>query len=268
MKTFAAAAIVMLAAAQAAPPQPRRPVPVAASTLASHPDSYYGQVVSITAPIDRPLSPTAFVIDQAPATSTPQEIVVIAPTLIAPVETNAYVTIVGEAIRFDAAEIARRAKDYTLDLAPDMIARFEGRPAVLATAVVTTTMADLAKRPPPPLTPEEEAFDELMKRIGPAFTGLRAAINDSNTAAATESTKTLKEAFAGVEAFWKTRKTADAIEWTRTARRHVDALGRAVGAGDWERVKTSADELNRSCSTCHTAYRERLEDGTFRVRSR
>ena len=266
MKAFAAAAIVMLAAAQAAPP--RRPVPVAANSLASHPDSYYGELVSITASIDRSLSPTAFVIDQDRAASMPQEIVVIAPSLIAPVEANAYVTIVGEAMRFDAAEIARRAKDYTLDLAPEMIARFEGRPAVLATAVVTTAMVDLAKRPPPPLTPEEEAFDAVMKRIGPAFTGLRAAIDDANAPAAAESTKTLKEAFADAEAFWKARKTADAIEWTQTARRLVGTLDRVVGGANWPLVKTAADELNRTCSTCHTAYRERLEDGTFRVKSR
>jgi cytochrome c556 len=126
---------------------------------------------------------------------------------------------------------------------------------------------DLAKVPPPPLTPEEDAFDKVMKRVGPAFNELRAAATASNADAVAERAKVLKGAFAEAEVFWKARKAADAIAWTRTARTQLTALERAAAAGWWEQVKTAVADVNRMCSTCHTAYRERLEDGTFRVKS-
>lgn len=261
-----AVSLAVLAGTQAAVP-PARPLPVAANTLAAKPDVFYGKVVSVTAAVDRTLSDTVFVVDQDSARSTDRELLVIVPTLAAPVESNTYLTIVGEAMRFDPAEIARRVDGYEVDLGPEAIARYQGRPSILATAVVNAAFVDLAKVPPPPLTPEEEAFDKVMKRVGPAFNELRTAATASNADAVAEHTKALKSAFAEGEAFWKARKTADAIEWTRTARTHLTALERAADAGRWEQVKTSVADVNRMCSTCHTAYRERLEDGTYRVKS-
>lgn len=237
---------------------PRRPVPVAATTFANAPDAFYGEIVSVTAAVERMLSPSAFVL---------HGVVVIAPTLTGPVDPKAYVTVVGEALPFDPAEIARRAKDYTLELDPDAIAGYKGRPAILATAVVNAALIDLAWRPPPPLSPEEEAFDKVMKRVGPAFNSLRTAVTGSDAATAAEHTKILAAAFTEAEAFWTARAAGDAMEWTRTARAQVTSLERAAGAGNWDQVKTAADELNRMCRTCHTAYRERLEDGTFRLKS-
>lgn len=250
-----AAVIIVLAGTQAAAPV--RPVPVAANTLAARPDAFYGQVVSMSSAVAQSLSPTMFVADH--------DVLVIAPTLIGPVDAKAYVTVVGEAVRFDAAEIARRGKDYTLDAGA--LAKYQGRPAILATSVVNAAMTDLAKRPPPPLTPEEEAFDKVMKRVGPAFNDLRTAVTASDAVAAAGRTRDLKAAFAEAEAFWKKRSTADAIEWTRTARAQLTALERAAGSGKWDQAKAAASEVNRMCSTCHTAYRERLEDGTYRVRT-
>ncbi|HEX6324318.1 MAG TPA: hypothetical protein VFZ36_11375 [Vicinamibacterales bacterium] len=261
-----AVSLAVLAGTQAAAP-PVRPVPVAANTLAARPDAFYGRIVSVTAAVDRTLSATAFVVDQDSARSTDRELLVIVPTLTEPVEPNTYLTIVGEAMRFDPAEIARRAGGYKVDMAPDAVARYQGRPAILATAVVNAAFVDLAKVPPPPLTPEEEAFDKVMKRVGPAFNELRAAAAASNAAEVAERAKALRAAFAEAEAFWKARKTADAITWTRTARTQLTALERAGSAGWWEQVKTSIADVNRTCSTCHTAYRERLEDGTYRVKT-
>ena len=261
------AAVLLLVAGMQSPP-PARPVPVAANTVAGNPDSYIGQTVSVTAPVDRSLTRSAFVIDQDAAKSAALELLVIAPTLTAAVPPHTHVTIVGEVLRFHPDEIAQRAKGYRLDLTPEMIEKHRGRPAILATSVVTAAMVDLAKPPPRPLTPEEEGFDKVMKRVGPAFSELRTAATASNAQGVAGHARELKAAFAEAEAFWKARKTADAIEWTRTARTHLTTLERAAAAGRWDQVKTSVADVNRACSTCHTAYRERLEDGTYRVKTR
>ena len=263
---FLAAVVAAAQAPASQTPPPARPVPIAANTLASRPAEFYGQVVSITASVERVLSPTILIVDQDAAKSSPQEVIVIVPALTAKVDPNAYFTIVGEAMKFDAAEIAKRARDYKIDLAPEVAARYEGRPAILATTMVNAALLDLARRVPPPMTPAEEALDKAMKRIGTSFTELRGAMTASDAAKAAEHAKILSAAFGEADAFWKARGTADAIDWNRTARAHLTVLEKAVAAGNWEQVKTSVTDVNRMCSNCHGAYRERLEDGTYRVK--
>ena len=66
----------------------------------------------------------------------------------APVEANTYVTVIGEVIAFDSAEVAKRAKDYTVDISPETAAKFKGRPVIFATNVINTAGTDLALRLP------------------------------------------------------------------------------------------------------------------------
>ena len=79
--------------------------------------------------------------------------------------------------------------------------RYQGRPAILATAVVNAALFDFAKRLPPPMTPQEEAFDKVMKRIGPAFSDLLTAAGGSDAAASAGHAKVLMAAFTEADAF-------------------------------------------------------------------
>src|SRR5438105_7700758 len=109
---------VFLASTQApqAPPAPApRPsqqplVPIAASTLTVTPDAYIGRTVTLTAPVEQRFGNTAFSVDQNPASSGP-DVLILAPLLNAPVEPNGYVTVIGEVVRFDPADAAARMKD-------------------------------------------------------------------------------------------------------------------------------------------------------------
>jgi cytochrome c556 len=58
-----------------------------------------------------------------------------------------------------------------------------------------------------------------------------------------------------------------AAEWAREALVHSASIERAAAAGNWDAVKTSAGALNQLCQNCHGVYRERLEDGTFRIKA-
>ena len=247
-------------------PTPKALVPVAASTLSADPDAYYGQYVTLVAAVDERLAPTVFSVDQDKSKRTGKDVLILAPRLNTAVEANAYVTVIGEVVRFDPEEIARKSKDYPLDLAPDVASRYRGRPAVLATAVITTALVDLTKRLPPPMTADEEAYSRIMKRVGPAFTTLRQAVTASNADAAKEVIGALKQGFTDAEAFWKTRGTLDAMGWAQDARTHVDAIERAATAGKWDDVKASATSLGQACQSCHGKYRERMEDGTYRLK--
>jgi hypothetical protein len=263
-------ALAMLAAigvrAQQAPPAQRTMIPMAASSILRAPDDHYGQYVSMPAAIEQVLSKTAFSVDQDKSAADARQLLIIAPSLQEAPEVNTYVTIVGEVFKFDPAEVARRAKGYTLDLPADVVEKFRGGPAILATSVISAKLVDIAKAPPPPLTPEEIAFDKTMKTVQPTFGSLRTALDGSSAADAKQHAATLKNAFIEAQLFFKNRGTADAAGWAQDALKLVETIEKASGASQWDEARTSAASLQQLCATCHAAHRERMDDGTFRVR--
>lgn len=253
------------APAQAAPGKPL--VPLAASTLATHPDTYYGDTVTVTAAVEQKAGDTAFSIDQDPTKSTGKDVLIVAPRLNAPVDANTYVTVLGEVVKLDAAELSKRAKDFPGQLPADVVTKYTGRPVVFATSVINAAGIDLAKRLPPPMTPEEEAFAKVMKRIAPAFAELRKGMEASDAAVTKKNAVLLKDAFDETADFWKTRDKDDAEKWAQDAKKISESIEKAANGGKWDEVKASATNVGKSCQTCHTAYRERFDDGSFRIKS-
>jgi len=183
-----------------------------------------------------------------------------------PPDPNAYVTVQGEVMRFSVEEIAKRARTYTIDLPADVVAKWQGRPAVLATAVVTSALVDLAKKPIPPMTPAEVAFSQFMKTINPAFLAIRGGLDAPDAVQLTDHVAALKTSFANVEAFFKARGTEDAMKWAGDALKLATTMEQGVAFAKWEDVKTSAGALQQLCSACHTQHRERMDDGSYRIK--
>jgi hypothetical protein len=261
------------AGAPAAPaaPAPKPLVPVATNTIAANPDAFYGQAVTITASVEEILSRTSFTVDQrrvagaaAPAKG-PTDVLVLVPNIQRPVDLKSYVTVMGELMKFDPAEVTTKAKDYKIDLPPDAAAKYAGRPVLIATSVINDKFDDVAKRLPPPLNAEEEAFQKVMRAVGPAAAALRPAVDSSNAEVAAKNAAILQKAFTDTEAFWKPKK-AEPTLWAQNARKEVEAVQAAVTAGNWNEAKTHAATVAQACGQCHGVYRERFDDGSFRVK--
>src|SRR6185503_16688543 len=193
-----------------------------------NPDAYYGQGVTITAAVEQILSKSAFSVDQhrvgtAPAPAKPTDVLILVPTLQSPVEPKAYVTVMGELVKFDPADVAKKAKDYKIDLPPDVVAKYTGRPAMIATSVITEKFVDLAKRLPPPMTADEEALSKVMKQLPPALAALRTAVDATKAEDATKQAMVLRQGFADTEAFWKPKK-AEPMQWAHDAKLKVEGL--------------------------------------------
>ncbi len=249
------------------PAPPAKPlVPLAASTLAGHPDTYYGETVTVTASVDQTVGTTAFSLDQDPTKSTGKDVLVLAPRLNAPVDPNAYVTVLGEVVKFDAAEIGKR-KEYAAALTPDLATKFQGKPVVLATSVINGAGVDLAKRLPLPMTPQEEAFDKIMKKVGPANAELRKGMEASSGDLTKQNATILKQAFGETATFWRNQNKPDAVQFAQDARKIAESIERAAADGKWDEVKASAGNLGKTCASCHGIYRERFDDGTFRIKA-
>jgi len=277
---YLAVAGSMLIATVAAPGAQRtRPdndgqgAPVATNRIAQNPDAYYGKVITVSASVEQILSKTAFVLDQqrkvvgsmdVQAAGTP--VLVIAPYLSGRLDQKSYLWVRGELVKFDATAVARVAPDYTLDLPAEMVAKYKGQPVLLANSVINSTRAELGKKPYPPPSAEELSLRVAMKAIGPAFVELQAAAKDSKGDVVSANAAKLLPAFTQTEEIWEDLGQVAASEWARTARDHADAIARAAANGNWDSVKTSAVALNRLCQNCHGAYRDRQEDGAFRIR--
>jgi hypothetical protein len=255
---------------QAPPPAANTPpkplVPVAASSVANNPDQYVNEYVTMTATVEANLSKTSFSVDQDKTKSTGKEVLVLAPSLQKPADANAYVTVIGQLIKFDEKEVAAKLKDYQIDLSPADIAKYKGKPVVLATAVINNSGIDIAKKPIPPMTADDLALQKIMTKLPPAQGAVRKSLDSKDAAGAKEQATILKDAFTQIEAFFKTKNNQEAMKWAGEGKSHADAILVNLGLNNIEAAKTSVTPLGGTCASCHGKYRERMEDGTFRIK--
>ena len=79
----------------------------------------------------------------------------------------------------------------------------------------------------------------------------------------------MEEVLAGVVTFWEARKSENAILFSRNAMTEAGNISRALAVIDLESpsVATVAQErLDKICQACHTAHREQLPDGSYRIK--
>jgi hypothetical protein len=247
------------------PPKPL--VPVAASSVAANPDQYLGEYVTMTGAVEANLSKTSFSVDQDKTKTTGKDVLVLAPTLQKQADANGYVTVIGQLIKFDAAEVAAKLKDYKIDMSAEDQAKFKGKPVVLATAVINTAGIDIAKKPIPPMSADDLALQKIMTKLPPAQGALRKALDGKDDNLTKEQATILKTAFTEIETFFKTKGNEEATKWAADGKRHSDAILMNIGMGNVDAAKTSITPLGATCASCHGKYRERMEDGTFRIKT-
>jgi cytochrome c556 len=266
--------VVLMAglAQQMAPPtavpaaQPKPAIPVATGALIGSPDRYIGGPVSMTATISTVYGATAFAVAQANQKDRSADVLVLARVLTAPVQPGSYVTVIGDAIRFDPGTVATRMKEDAPPLTGEVVDRYRGKVAIIATSVINAAMTDLAKRPAPPMTPEEEAYSRLMKQVGPAYNTLRQAVTASNASDVAAQAGSLRKLFGDAVPFWKARARPDALQWVDEAQKTSAAIELAAAKANWDAIKTDVPKLQQLCGSCHTQYRERLDDGSYRYK--
>ena len=128
---------------------------------------------------------------------------------------------------------------------------------VLGLAMFTTGLRAQSK---------EVDLDATMKKVQPAFMATRKALEGMDANVVKEQTAILRTAFADAEKFFESKGKHDAHQWASDARKTVDAIAAAAAGSKWDEVKASLGNLGKTCQTCHTAYREKAEDGTYRMK--
>jgi hypothetical protein len=245
--------------------------PVATNTIVDAPETYVGKLVTVTAGVERMTSKTTFLMDQRRASGSNEvkaigkPLLVIAPYLTESLEQKKYFLVRGQIVTLAPAALSRIAPDYVLDLPDEISAKYMGQPVLVASSVLNSAYAELARKPIPPATPADVALTTAMKTISPAFTALRAAAQDAKADVVKANIAALAPAFAHTESVLTDLRHAAAPR-AREAAAQVTSIENALAAGNWDEVKSSANALNQTCQSCHTAHRERQDDGTYRIK--
>ena len=110
-------------------------------------------------------------------------------------------------------------------------------------------------------------FAAHMKEIGQLNGVLGKAIksgvaDDAAKAAAVR----LEVLFKNVHGYWNEKKVADATSAAETAVTSLQAIQKALAANDMAAAETARATFAGTCMACHTAHREKLPEGGWRIK--
>ena len=113
---------------------------------------------------------------------------------------------------------------------------------------------------------DEKGFQTHMKSVGKVAKGFKANLDSKNAAAVEKDATTAAAAYEAMTGFWKARKTDDAIKFSSDSAAAATATAAAAAAGDWDKVNASWKTVNQNCKACHDKHREKLDDGSYKIK--
>ena len=130
-----------------------------------------------------------------------------------------------------------------------------------------TAMVAKATGRAPDWSTDDLALQKIMTKLPPAQGAVRKTLDSKDAAGAKEQATILKDSFTQIEAFFKTKNNPEALKWATEGKNHADAILLNLGLNNIEAAKTSITPLGGTCASCHGKYRERMDDGTFRLKT-
>lgn len=112
----------------------------------------------------------------------------------------------------------------------------------------------------------ETDYDAAMKVVRTSFTDLKKHLDaKAGTEAAAEAAKLL-DIFKKAEGFWAAQKVQPAIDFSKAAQAAAASAEKAAKGGDFSGALEAHKTLQAACQSCHTQYREKAEDGSYRIK--
>lgn len=116
------------------------------------------------------------------------------------------------------------------------------------------------------LAQDHAALKQAMKTAGSSFGSLRKTIDAKDATATADAAEKLASAFPVVREHFEEHKMQDGIDFANTAEKSSKALAVAAKAGDWDKASAEYKTIGGTCQGCHAAHREKLPDGTFKMK--
>jgi cytochrome c556 len=105
-----------------------------------------------------------------------------------------------------------------------------------------------------------------MKEIGQLNGVLNKSIKGGMGDEAGKAAARLEVLFKNVHAYWNDKKVADATTASQAVVTSLQAVQKAVAANDMTAAETARASIGANCMSCHTAHREKLPEGGFKIK--
>jgi hypothetical protein len=105
-----------------------------------------------------------------------------------------------------------------------------------------------------------------MKEIGQLNGVLNKAIKAGDAAEGGKAAARLEILFKNIHGYWTDKKIADATAAAQTAVTSLQTVQKSLSASDMTGAETARATFAGTCMTCHTAHREKLPEGGFRIK--
>jgi cytochrome c556 len=116
-----------------------------------------------------------------------------------------------------------------------------------------------------PLAAEDDHFVTSMKSINAQVGALRKMEKKTGPEAAASAEK-IAGAYENMIAFWRQRSADDAVRASEAGKTAAVQLSAAAHEGNAEAAQTAFAALGSTCKGCHEAHREKLADGTYKIK--
>jgi len=105
-----------------------------------------------------------------------------------------------------------------------------------------------------------------MKEIGQLNGVLNKSIKGGMADEATKAATRMEVLFKNIHGYWAAKKVEDATTAAQTAVTSLQGVQKALASNDMAAAETARATLAGTCMTCHTAHREKLPEGGFRIK--
>lgn len=105
-----------------------------------------------------------------------------------------------------------------------------------------------------------------MKEIGQLNGVLNKSIKGGMADEAGKAAARMEVLFKNIHGYWSAKKVEDATTAASTAVTSLAAIQKATASNDMTAAETARASLAGTCMTCHTAHREKLPEGGFRIK--
>jgi cytochrome c556 len=105
-----------------------------------------------------------------------------------------------------------------------------------------------------------------MKEIQQMNGVLNKSIKAGDAAEAGKAAARLEVLFKNIHSYWVAKKVDDATTASQNIVTSLQAVQKALAANDMAAAETARATIGANCMSCHTAHREKLPEGGFRIK--
>ena len=117
----------------------------------------------------------------------------------------------------------------------------------------------LAAQAPTDLSP-------VMKDVGATSNKMRMDLMAGNAADVAADAQKLQQDFTQAMGFFKAKGAQDAVDLAKANVEAAGEIAKAAKANNLDAAKAPANEIQKSCKSCHDVHREQLPDKTYKFK--